>query len=91
MIIADCGYNDPQYFDIFPNHQKRAISARHETVNRRVKQFSCMNQRFRHPLYLHPRFFHAVISLTQLMKENGEPLAVSSPVLFSKSISKPFF
>lgn len=77
-IIADRGYNDVNYFDI-PNGnafdvQKRRILARHETVNRRVKQFSCMNARFRHKLPLHPRFFHAVINLTQLMIENGEPL-----------------
>ena len=74
MIIADRGYNDPQYFDTFPDQQKRAILARHETVNRRVKQFCCMSQRFRHALHLYPRYFHAVINLTQLMIENGEPL-----------------
>ena len=75
MIIADGGYNDHQYFETLSNPQKaKAILARHETVNRRVKQFSCMSQTFRHSLYLHPRFFHAVINLTQLMIENGEPL-----------------
>ena len=75
MIIADGGYNDRQYFETLSNPQKeKAILARHETVNRRVKQFSCMSQTFRHSLYLHPRFFHAVINLTQLMIENGEPL-----------------
>ncbi|KAI9562432.1 hypothetical protein GHT06_009862 [Daphnia sinensis] len=53
---------------------KKQILATHETVNRRIKQFCCMNYRFRHALYLHPRFFHAVVNLTQLMIENGEPL-----------------
>lgn len=78
-IIADRGYNDPNYFD-FPNgnaadQQKRQILARHETVNRRIKQFSyCMSSRFRHSLQLHPRFFHAVVNVTQLMIESGEPL-----------------
>jgi hypothetical protein len=47
---------------------------RHETVNRRLKQFYCINLRFRHSLHLHPRFFHAVVNLTQLMIEIGEPL-----------------
>ena len=75
MIIADRGYNDPQYFDISDGDQKKKeILARHETVNRRIKQFCCLNCRFRHDLYLHPRFFHAVVNLTQLMIENGEPL-----------------
>jgi hypothetical protein len=48
--------------------------ARQETINRRIKQFSCMSQRFRHSLNLHPGFFHAVTNLTQLMIYNGEPL-----------------
>jgi hypothetical protein len=77
-IIADRGYRDQTFFDI-PNgneddEQKRKILARHETVNRRIKQFCCMSQRFRHSLRLHPRFFHAVTNLTELMIENGEPL-----------------
>lgn len=76
-VIADRGYNDQRYFDLPNGHadqQKKQILARHETVNRRIKQFCCMNYRFRHALYLHPRFFHAVVNLTQLMIENGEPL-----------------
>ena len=77
-IIADKGYNDLNFFH-FPNgndedQQLRKILARHETVNRRIKQFCCMNYKFRHSLHLHPRFFHAVVNLTQLMIENGEPL-----------------
>jgi hypothetical protein len=54
--------------------QKKKILARHETVNKRIKQFCCLNFRFRHYLHLHPRFFHAVVNLTQLMNLNGEPL-----------------
>jgi hypothetical protein len=77
LIIADRGYNDPQFFD-FPrddaDQQKRLILARHETVNRRIKQFRCMSNRFRHELHLHPRFFNAVVNLTQLLIEHGEPL-----------------
>ncbi len=47
FIIADRGYNDAQYFDFVPNLQKKRILVRHETVNRRIKQFSCMSHRFR--------------------------------------------
>ena len=78
-VVADKGYNDPNYFDVpigNADHQKRQILARHETVNHRIKKFCCMNNRFRHKLYLHPLFFHAVINLNQLMIENGEPLFV---------------
>ena len=76
-IIADRGYNDPIFFYV-PNGnadvQKKKILARHETVNKRMKQFCCMNVRFRHSLHLHLCFFHAAVNLTQLMIENGEPL-----------------
>ena len=73
--LADNGYRDQNYFE-FSNgdQQRKRILARHETVNGRIKLFGCMKERFRHALYLHPRFFHAVVNLTQLMIENGEPL-----------------
>ena len=75
MALADQGYRDQLYFE-FANgdHRKQKILARHETVNSRIQMFGCMSQRFRHSLYLHPRFFHAVVNIIQLMIENGEPL-----------------
>ncbi len=76
-IVADRGYNDANYFEIdgiISDRKKKKLLARHETVNRRIKQFRCMSSKFRHALDLHPRFFHAVVNLTQLMIENGEPL-----------------
>ena len=33
-----------------------------------------MKNVFRHVLTLHPSFFRAVVNLTQLMIDNGEPL-----------------
>ena len=75
--IADRGYNDPNYFD-FPNgendQKKKEIMARHETLNGRLKQFSCLHDIFRHDLSLHPLYFNAVVNLTQMMIEHGEPL-----------------
>ena len=73
--LADRGYRDCNHFEN-PNEdrQKKKILARHETVNGRIKQFRCMKNIFRHALYLHPVFFHAVINLTQVMIESGEPL-----------------
>jgi len=78
--LADKGYLDDNFF-VNPNgdEKKKNILARHETVNRRIKQFSCMERRFRHALFLHPPFFHAVVNLTQLMIENGEPLYPVEP------------
>jgi len=50
------------------------IRARHETVNARIKTFGVLKNRFRHQTENHGAFFRAVIVLTQLMIENGEPL-----------------
>jgi len=78
MVLADGGYNDPNYFRVptrnGDNLQIKQILARHETVNGRFKQFSCLKNTFRHDLFWHPRFFHAVVNVTQLMLQNGEPL-----------------
>ena len=73
--LADKGYRDQNFFEN-PNGDphKKTILARHETVNARIKQFCCMKNTFRHALYLHPCFFHAVVNLIQLMLINGEPL-----------------
>jgi len=54
--------------------KEKNVLSRHEPVNRGIKQFRCMNHVFRHALNLHPTFFHAVVNLTQIMIENGEPL-----------------
>lgn len=56
FIIADRGYNDAQYFDFVPNLQKKRILARHETVNRRIKQFSCMSHSSPFPRFASPFF-----------------------------------
>lgn len=75
--FADKGYRDKDFF-ILPNCINRnvhgPIMARHETVNRRFKQFQATKQVFRHDISKHPIVFHAVANLTQLMIENGHPL-----------------
>lgn len=69
MTVADEGYNDRNFF-IY----NKEIMARHETVNRRLKQFGVLHQKFRHQRHLHPQCLHAVANLTQLMIANGERL-----------------
>lgn len=75
--LADLGYADQNFF-ILPNYNNTTaherIMSRHETVNKRFKQFQALKQPFRHELDKHPMVFHAVANLTQLMIENGEPL-----------------
>ena len=55
--------------------KKKEKMARHETLNDRLKQFSCLHDIFRHDLSLHPLYFNDdVVNLTQMMIEQGEPL-----------------
>ncbi len=79
LTLGDKGYNDPKYF-IFPSSndlsvdRQKIIMARHETINRRLKIFGVLSNRFRHDLRLHPKCFHAVANLVQISIENGESL-----------------
>lgn len=52
----------------------KRIMSRHETVNKRIRQFKILNDIFRHNIQNHPLIFHAIVNITQLMIENGEPL-----------------
>lgn len=76
--IADRGYMDkkyfctPQYNPQYPNIS--TILARHETINRRLKQWRCLGTKFRHQLKRHPMCFHSVLNITEIMIENGYPL-----------------
>ena len=84
QVEADKAYRgEPALIDV-PNEmtggsrkQRKAkdiVRTRHETCNRRFKQFNCFKQVFRHDLTLHKQCFEAVVVLTQLMIENGHPL-----------------
>jgi len=53
---------------------RRRVRSRHETVNKRIKDFGILSQVYRHNLIGHCHVFRAVIVLTQLAIENGEPL-----------------
>ena len=56
---------------------RKATLARHETVNKRFKQWGCLKQVFRHShdlAYKHASVFRAVAVITQLAIEDGEPL-----------------
>jgi hypothetical protein len=81
MVEADNGYRGE------PNHARTAdgfvsqaddrakwtARNRHETVNRRLKQWGCLKQVWRHNRRLHKTVFAAVVVITQLAFENGEP------------------
>lgn len=76
--VADKGYNDAKYFVTpkntphYPNIH--VLLARHETVNKRIKQWKILGTRFRHSLYRHPMCFYAIINITQIALESENPL-----------------
>ena len=46
----------------------------HEMVNKRLKEFKCLKNVWRHDLNLHSVSLWAVAVITQLSFENGEPV-----------------
>lgn len=75
--LADRGYNDAAYF-ILPKagsrRRHKIIMSRHETINKRIKQFNVLCQPFRHELHKHKLCFHSVVNITQLIIKYEEPL-----------------
>jgi hypothetical protein len=79
--LADGGYSDGNQWSETPNglhdfdqRQKAAVRARHETANKRFKQWNILNERYRHRLSDHSAVFHAIANITQMSILNGEPL-----------------
>jgi hypothetical protein len=77
--VADRTYRDDTYFINPYNDPESAaiqkdIMARHETVNKRLKQFNALPNFIRHDIVKHKLCFYAVCNITQLMLLNGEPL-----------------
>lgn len=80
-VEADAVYRDERChcpFDFcFNEEQYRAkftVRARHETVNKRFKQFGILNQRFRHPKEKHGEVLMSIAVITQISIRNGYPL-----------------
>lgn len=80
-VIADNGYKHPRCITRDSASKNHALSslcstirARHETVNRRIKQFNILKSVFRHNVQLHSKVFHAVVRLTALMLDTSDPL-----------------
>jgi hypothetical protein len=86
-VICDRGYKLGGRYVDFPryrrgsvlarlpiNRMKTKVRARHETCNKRLKQFGVLEKRFRHRLELHSTYFNAVTNITQIAIQRGEPL-----------------
>ena len=77
-LIADAGYHDrPGEREVFEKINNKndqdpkdrmisLIRSRHETVNRRFKEWGCLGKTFRHNVQDHARCFFAVANLVQL-------------------------
>ena len=87
VAVADKGYQgEPNCIDL-PEHgsaihqfMMKRTRSRHETCNKRLKQFGILSQRFRNDINLHRQVFHAVVVLTQMNIDNGNPLWDSNVV-----------
>lgn len=86
-VEADDGYRaaDPKKVKSKSGHSSRyssvneldvknRVRARHETVNKRIKQLSSLSGIFRHDLDAHSDFVYAACVLTQISISMGEPL-----------------
>jgi len=83
-VEADSGYiGEPRFIDVpidmvgrdrAQKRRKDLVRSRHETCNKRFKQFKCLKETFRHPIEKHADVFYAIAVITQLAIENGYPL-----------------
>jgi hypothetical protein len=80
--IGDNGYRGEGAVMSCPNSHDAALlrelkgraRARHETFNGRLKNFACLDQRFRHGIHKHKMVFIAVCVIVQYQMDNGSPL-----------------
>ena len=70
VSVPDCN----AFLNAVARRQKALARARHETLNKRLKQWHCLHDTFRHDLTKHGQVFRAVAVITQVSIENGEPL-----------------
>ncbi len=79
--MADNGYNGDWKIcspkDAKDDHHHEAMAtarARHETLNRRLKTWGCLQQKWRHDRSKHHLAFRSIATITQLEIENGHSL-----------------
>ena len=81
-VEADDGYEhgDPEFVKtrsgVFHNNNdvRNRVRARHETVNKRLKQFGALSSIFRHNISKHAVVFDTAVVLTQISFNRGEKL-----------------
>ena len=76
-VIADGGYKDSTCSYPLKGHNGLDFSfirARHDALNKRLKQFNVLGNRFRHRLSLHVFCFYAVLNIVELSIEDGKDI-----------------
>ena len=81
-VIGDKGYRGEKAVISTPNSHdphdvrrfKSRARARHESFNAKIKNFACLDVRFRHGIDNHRICFEAVCVIVQYQLENGSPL-----------------
>lgn len=75
-VRGDKGYRgDPKVvINQWEDIQGQGVQWHHEHINKRMKQFNCLRQMFRHDLNKHQLCFKAVMTITQIHIEHGEYL-----------------
>ena len=79
--LADGGYRDGKQWSVTPtgrhgfsDRQKSAVRARHESYNKRLKDWGALRSLYRHKLETHSLVFRAIVNIVQITIVNGEPL-----------------
>ena len=76
FVLADKGYSGPRCVNNINGDYDLSskLLDRHETFNKRIKNFNVLRDRFRHDLYLHSFCFHAVLNFVSVLVQTTEPL-----------------
>jgi hypothetical protein len=64
----------PSGHHFFGDRQKSVVRARHETLNKRFKDWGALRRLYRHSRVSHSKVFHAIANIVQVTIMNGEPL-----------------
>jgi hypothetical protein len=79
--LADGGYRDGNQYSVTPtglhnfdDRQKAVVRARHESLNKRYKDWGALGRLYRHDRVSHSKVFRAIANIVQVTIMNGEPL-----------------
>ena len=77
-VVADQGYRGESDYIVTPTGElddiTKPVRGRHETVNRRFKQWGILHRVFLHQVEKHQDCFFAVAVVTEVAIEHGEAL-----------------